>query len=94
MMYVVLVHYSDRDRVAEQRPLHLEWIRKRSADGTLLFTGRRTAPEGGMMIAQADSHEDMLEILKGDPYATSGAATHELIEFDPRGGSLFPSLRP
>lgn len=92
-MYIVLVNYRDSDAVERTRASHLEWIQRQAASGTLLFTGRRDGTEGGVMIGQAPDLGAFQTILAEDPYAKNGAAVHDVIEFDPRGGSLLAMLR-
>jgi len=92
-MYIVFVNYQDRDAVERVRPSHLEWIRRQTAEGTMLFTGRRTSPESGIIVGQAPDLAAFRALLAADPYVQAGAAAHEVIEFDPRGGSLLAMLR-
>lgn len=64
-------------------PAHYAWLTKHFAAGDFLGSGRRTPPEGGLIIGRAKSREEFLAFLAEDPFEQNKAAKYEVYEFNP-----------
>src|SRR5699024_597542 len=67
--YAVQYTYTeDADRVAIYRPEHREHLAELHREGTLLLSGPLGDGPGALLIVVADSAEDALAALDGDPF--------------------------
>lgn len=68
-IYAVQYTYTDdADRVAIYRPEHREHLAELHREGTLLLSGPLGDGPGALLIVVADSVEDALAKLDGDPF--------------------------
>jgi len=49
----------------------------------LLFSGPKIPRTGGIIVARAESAEQLVEFFSQDPYQKKGAATYQFTEFNP-----------
>jgi uncharacterized protein YciI len=86
MMFVVVTKYlKPTEEVAEHIAGHREWAQACYASGYFLASGRRMPPEGGIVIARAESRDDLERLLADDPFAKHGlieTTTYEIGETD------------
>ncbi|GAA1487173.1 YciI family protein [Brachybacterium fresconis] len=69
---VQYTYTDDADRVAIYRPEHREHLSELHREGTLLLSGPLGGGPGGLLIVTADSEEDALAKLDGDPFKREG----------------------
>lgn len=70
-MAVYAVQYTyidDADRVATFRPEHRAHLAELHSDGTVLLSGPLGGAPGALLVVVADSAEDALAKLDGDPF--------------------------
>jgi uncharacterized protein YciI len=83
-VFLVLARYTrpieEVDRLLDG---HREWILANSEAGRILLTARQVPLTGGMILARGESVEEMWEMVRQDPFHTSGMAEYEVLEFDP-----------
>lgn len=81
-MFVVLVNYvkplAEVDAVLAAHGRFLDGL---YASGVLLASGRRVPRTGGIILARAESREQLAEILARDPFVLAGVAEYEIVEF-------------
>ena len=83
-MFVIQVTYlkplAEVDRVLPEHAAYLEeqYRRKR-----FIASGRLVPRTGGLIIANAGSKEELLELLREDPFARQGIAEYQVLEFTP-----------
>ncbi|MCZ7602924.1 MAG: YciI family protein [Melioribacteraceae bacterium] len=83
--FVVEIRYNAHiDEIAKLRPAHREFLDTLYTKGIVLMSGPQTPQIGGIIIARAESMEELAEILKNDPYQLNNAAEYIYIQFDPR----------
>ena len=81
-MFVALVHYvkplAEVDAVLAE---HVRFLDEQYAAGVFLASGRRVPRTGGVILARAESREQLAEILARDPFVLAGVAEYEIVEF-------------
>nr|WP_040227143.1 YciI family protein [Bhargavaea cecembensis] len=73
---------KDEELSAKYRPDHLAYLDARMAEGKVRAKGRFTDGSGGLVIYQAETEEDVEELVKHDPYIVQGARTYEIRQWD------------
>ncbi len=56
----------------EHRPAHRSWLHQQAGEGRVLSAGAYTDGTGALLVLQAESEEDVREILEQDPFAIEG----------------------
>ena len=83
-MFVLLARYT---RPAAEVDLlldaHKAWITRNQEAGRILMTARQVPLEGGLILAQGGSVQEMHDMIAEDPFHASGAAEYEIREFAP-----------
>ena len=69
---VQYTYTGDADRVAIYRPEHREHLNELHREGTLLLSGPLGGAPGGLLIVKAESEQDALAALDGDPFTREG----------------------
>lgn len=67
-----LTYTDDKDKIAQVRPTHREYLRSLVDSGRLHESGPFTDDSGALIIYIADSEADAREMLANDPFSTSG----------------------
>jgi uncharacterized protein YciI len=80
MQVVILTYKVPLAEVDAHRPAHIEWLRARYADGTMLASGRKAAADGGVLLMRGERSATE-ELLKTDPFAVEGVADYAVHEF-------------
>lgn len=83
MFVIELIYKAELSEIdAAMRP-HVAYLKKHYAAGRFLVSGRKVPRDGGIILALADSREDLEAIVKEDPFVTRGLASYRIIEFNP-----------
>src|SRR5262245_47088004 len=92
---VVLGTYlADLETVDANRPAHLEWIDAQVAAGRILMAGRRTPPDGSVIVLRETGAEAAHEPMEQDPHALKGLVRYDVAgvftpsKFAPEIGAL------
>jgi uncharacterized protein YciI len=85
-----LTYTEDKDRIAEVRPTHREYLQSLLDAGKLHESGPFTDDSGALIIYNADSEADARELLANDPFTKNGVITDASLKewkvvFDSRG---------
>jgi uncharacterized protein YciI len=82
-MFVMLARYKvPAEEVDRHLDGHRAWIMKHVEAGRFHVTGREVPLVGGIIIASAESVEELRDAITEDPFYTSGSAEYEIREFD------------
>jgi len=68
------------------------FIQRQVAAGVYLLAGPKVPRTGGVIVARAASAEALWQIVREDPYHSSGVAEFEVVEFV--AGRYAPQLAP
>lgn len=80
MIVAVLTYKTPLETVDLHRAAHIEWLRERYADGSMLASGRQTPPTGGVLLLRGALTE-IEALLADDPFAVHDVADYALYEF-------------
>ncbi|MFC6590817.1 YciI family protein [Deinococcus lacus] len=84
MLHVILVHYTaPLEAVEAVTPAHREWLDIHYRSGLFIVSGPREPRTGGLILAQGESPEQLLEVMQDDPFYKAGVAEYEVIAFRP-----------
>ncbi len=82
--FIVEVNYKvPVEELGETLPEHRKFLGIGYERGLFLLSGPRVPRTGGMLVARAESLEELQSFLSGDPYLLKDLAEHRYIEFDP-----------
>ena len=83
-MYIVTLTYkASLEAIDKELNNHIDYLKKQYAAGNFLASGRKIPRNGGVILAKAQSREELDEILKQDPFNQNNLADYEVIEFVP-----------
>lgn len=72
MKYATFIEYGNRDAIAEVRPAHREYLGKLQEQGQLAASGPFTDDSGALIIYEAESEAEAVEMLEADPFRRAG----------------------
>jgi uncharacterized protein YciI len=83
-MFVLIARYTkpaeEVDRLLDG---HRAWIKRHMEAGTILLTARQVPLTGGLILARGESPEEIWEMVREDPFHSSGSAQYEVLQFQP-----------
>lgn len=65
--------------VDAHRAAHLEFIAGLVRDGRVLLAGRRTPPEGSIVVFRGGDPDEALRLLDDDPYRHAGVVAYDAV---------------
>lgn len=83
-MFAVLVKYvKPLEQVDAVLAPHRAYLRTHCDAGRFVVTGPQVPRTGGLILARAESREELRKLLEGDPFHAAGVAEYGIIEFVP-----------
>lgn len=83
-MFIILVKYVKPLEVVDEHLIaHRTYLKECYDRKELICSGRRKSRVGGIILANVESEEKVWELIKQDPFYTSGVAEFEVLEFTP-----------
>lgn len=83
-MFIVHIEYkkalADVDAIL---PAHIEFLSRNYQAGNFILSGRCEPRTGGIILSSMKSLDALEEVMKKDPFYVDGAASFEIIEFNP-----------
>lgn len=81
-MFIVDVEYKvSLDKIDEVLAEHRSWLDIYFQKGMFLLSGPKNPRTGGIIIAKANSKQELEDLFKNDPYALKNVAIHTVHEF-------------
>lgn len=65
--------------VDAHRDAHLEFMSGLVREGRVLLAGRRTPPEGSVVVFRGEDPEEVLALLDDDPYRAAGLVAYDAV---------------
>jgi uncharacterized protein YciI len=83
-MFVISLNYvKPLAEIEEFLQAHREFLERYYASGHFLLSGRKEPRTGGVILATAESKEEIESIVLQDPFKREQAAEYEIVEFLP-----------
>lgn len=83
MFIISLTYKVALENVEQHIPEHNIFLQKYYDSGLFIASGRKEPRTGGIIISNAQSKEEVLEIIKEDPFYIHQIADYEITEFLP-----------
>jgi uncharacterized protein YciI len=81
MFVVELIYKADLGEIDARMRSHMAFLKKHYAEGRFLVSGRKIPRDGGIILAVANSRDEIEAIMKEDPFCKQGLAEFRVIEF-------------
>ena len=82
--FAVLVKYvKPLEQIDACLEAHRAYLRTNCDAGRFVMAGRQVPRTGGLILARAESKEELRRLLDDDPFHRAGAAEYEIVEFVP-----------
>jgi len=83
MFIIELTYIKPIAEVEHFLPAHIEYLDKYYKSGHFIMSGRKEPRTGGMIVAQAESLEELTQIYNTDPFFTNNIASFNVTYFVP-----------
>ena len=80
---IEITYLVPAEQLAEIVPVHRAFLQTGYDAGKLLFSGPQNPRVGGIVLARAESLEEIQQFFKDDPYQIQGLAGYRFVEFAP-----------
>jgi len=81
-MFIIDIHYTaPLEEVDQYLEGHTAYLKKYVENNTFIVTGRKVPRDGGILIANAGSKEDVEKIITEDPFYQHKVAEMTITEF-------------
>ena len=81
MFVIELIYKSELAEIDRHMPAHMKFLKKYYGSGNFLVSGRKVPRDGGIILADAASREEIERIVSEDPFVKLGLADFRIIEF-------------
>lgn len=78
---IELVYNADLKDIDASMRAHMAYLKQQYTAGKFLVSGRQIPRVGGIIIAVAESRDEIEQIVKDDPFVKRGLAEFRVIEF-------------
>lgn len=86
---IEIIYKVPLEKIEELTDAHREYLQTGYKIGLLLVSGPQVPRTGGILIARANSVDEIIQFTKNDPYAINKAAEYRIIEFNPKSRQSF-----
>lgn len=83
MFVISLTYVCSLEDVEKWLSDHIAFLDKHYAQGIFLASGRKVPRTGGVILAIADTREQLIDLLEDDPFYQHGLAEYDITEFIP-----------
>lgn len=80
---VEIIYKAPIEKIEAVLELHRKFLQEGYDKGLLLMSGPQVPRIGGIVIARANSMEEIAEFFSKDPYNEKGLAHYQYIQFNP-----------
>lgn len=83
-MFIVSLSYKkDIKEVEKFIEAHIQFLNVWYKNGKFIFSGRKNPRTGGIILAHKVDQNELMEIIKQDPFYQNGIADYAITEFIP-----------
>ena len=90
MFIVELIYKAELSEIDSHMAAHVAFLKEQYAAGRFVMSGRKVPRDGGIIVATAQSREELEAVMAADPFVARGLAELRLIEF--RASQRAPDL--
>ena len=83
MFIISLTYTTPLEQIDAHLAAHRAFLAEQYARGVFLMSGRKVPREGGIIIAQGISRDEVETLIRQDPFHQAGVATYNIVEFAP-----------
>ncbi|WFD09121.1 YciI family protein [Tepidibacter hydrothermalis] len=83
MFIVSLTYVKDFDIVDSYLEKHVEYLKEQYEKGFFIASGRKVPRTGGVILSDIKEKEELMNILKKDPFYKNQVAEYDITEFVP-----------
>lgn len=83
MIIVTLTYIRPLEDLDVLMSEHVAWLKKHYESGLFIASGRQVPRKGGVILARSGNRRELEAILEEDPFAKSGCARFDVVEFTP-----------
>lgn len=80
--FAVFLPMKDEEKSKQYRTEHIDYLANKAQDGNIFAKGRFADGAGGLIIYIAATLSEAEQMVKQDPYVTSGARGYEIHEWE------------
>jgi uncharacterized protein YciI len=81
MFVIELIYKAPLAEIDAHMRAHVAFLEKHYASGHFLVSGRKIPRDGGIIVAVAESREELEAIAREDPFCARGLAEFRIVEF-------------
>jgi uncharacterized protein YciI len=81
MFEIELTYRAPLDAIDANMAAHVAFLNKHYRAGNFLVSGRQIPRTGGVIIAIADTEQQVENIVREDPFVAKGLADYRIIQF-------------
>ena len=81
MFVIELIYKAGLKNIDAHMKAHMRFLSAHYASGHFLVSGRKIPRDGGIIIAVAETREEIEAIAAADPFVANGLAEARVIEF-------------
>lgn len=83
LFIVDLTYTASFDRIDPLLEAHVEFLKRNYVEGRFIASGPKVPRTGGVIIATAESRDDLEAVLEADPFRKNQVALYDVTEFRP-----------
>lgn len=83
LWFIESTYLKSGDELAAVTPLHRAWLDQHYVSGVFITSGRKVDGTGGVLLAQAESEQQLRDIFKDDPFVVNGCSEYRYVAFNP-----------
>ncbi|MCT4508506.1 MAG: YciI family protein [Tepidibacter sp.] len=83
MFIVSLTYVKEIDIVESYLEEHVDYLKEQYTKGFFMASGRKVPRTGGVIVSNLKDKEELMNILKKDPFYKNQVAEYDIIEFVP-----------
>lgn len=83
MFIISLTYIKDLQIVNSYLEGHVEYLKEQYNKGYFIASGRKVPRTGGVILSNIKTKEELMKILKDDPFYKNEVAEYDIIEFVP-----------
>lgn len=72
MKFATVFRYENKDKIADVRPQHREYLGKLHAEGKLHTAGPFTDDSGSLIVYEVETEQEARDLIEADPFHEAG----------------------